>query len=235
MNMIPFFNLMLFFFVYSFIGWVCECIYCSVPQKQFVNRGFLTGPVCPVYGFGALLVLFLLRPFSAQPVMLFISGIVITSVLEYITSVILEKLFHMKWWDYSEHSLNINGRVCLLNSMLFGVMSVILVLFIHPRVGHLIKNMSLNTVLVVGSSLTTLLIVDLVVSICSILKLNGKLPEIHAAINGLVEKNRTLLESKLLHRRLLHAFPHLKSERYHGTIEQLRETIREMRLKKKEK
>lgn len=233
--MLLFFNLMLLFFAYSSIGWVCECIYCSVPQKQFVNRGFLTGPVCPVYGFGALLVLFLLRPFSAQPAMLFLSGIAVTSILEYITSVILQKLFNMKWWDYSDHPHNINGRVCLLNSMLFGVMSVILVLFIHPRIMHVIQSMSFSMVLVVGSSLTTLLVVDLIISVHSILKLNGKLPQIHAAINGLVEKNRTLLESKLLHRRLLHAFPHLKSERYHGAIEQLRETIREVRIKKKQK
>ena len=78
-----FFDFMLLFFAYSAIGWACECIYCSVPQKRFINRGFLTGPICPVYGFGALLVLFALEPLFAHPVAVFFGGVLLTSALEY--------------------------------------------------------------------------------------------------------------------------------------------------------
>lgn len=235
-----FFDFMLLFFAYSCIGWICECIYCSIPQKRFVNRGFLTGPICPVYGFGALLVLFLLDPLSDYPVAVFILGVLLTSILEYITSVILEALFHMKWWDYSNKKLNIHGRVCLLNSTLFGLLSIALVYVIHPPITHFIERLSMQTVLVVGSSLTTLLAVDVTLSVRSTLLLHGKLPEIHRLLSGFVEKNRNLMEknralfeSKFFQRRLLGAFPHLRSERYHGAVEKLREVIRERKTRQK--
>lgn len=235
-----FFDFMLLFFTYSCIGWICECIYCSVPQKRFVNRGFLTGPLCPVYGFGALLVLFLLEPLFDYPIAVFFLGILLTSVLEYITAVILESLFHMKWWDYSTKRFNIHGRVCLLNSILFGFLSIALVYVIHPPIIHIIEGLSMQTVLVLGSSLTTLLIVDLTLSIRSTLLLHGKLPEISKILSGIVEKNRVLmeknralLESKFFQRRLLGAFPHLHSERYRGAVEKLREIISEHKTQQK--
>ena len=127
-------DLFLYFILYSFLGWCCESVYCSVIQRKWVNRGFLNGPFCPVYGFGALLVLFLLRDVRHSFPALFLSGMVMTSVLEYITSVILEKLFHMHWWDYSHMRFNLNGRVCLLNSCEFGLLSVVVVMYIHPAV-----------------------------------------------------------------------------------------------------
>lgn len=104
----------LFFFIYSCMGWICECIYCSIPARKFINRGFLTGPLCPVYGFGALLVIWMLTPVSGDVGMLFIFGLLVTSALEYITSLLLEKLFHMKWWDYSTKHCNIHGARLLI-------------------------------------------------------------------------------------------------------------------------
>ena len=120
----------LYFFIYSFLGWVCECIYCGVPAKKFINRGFLAGPYCPIYGCGALAVIYTLTPFSDNVVILFGMGVIVTSALEYITSYMMEKLFHTKWWDYSKHPFNIHGRICLKNSILFGLMVFILVLWI---------------------------------------------------------------------------------------------------------
>ena len=107
----------LYFFIYSFLGWVCECIYCGVPAKKFINRGFLAGPYCPIYGCGALAVIYTLTPFSDNVVILFGMGVIVTSALEYITSYMMEKLFHTKWWDYSKHPFNIHGRICLKNSV----------------------------------------------------------------------------------------------------------------------
>ena len=127
----------LFFFTYSFLGWVCECIYCSIPAKKFINRGFLAGPYCPIYGCGALLVLYLLKPFLYQPLLLFIMGMIVTSFLEYFTSWIMELLFHTKWWDYTNYRFNIHGRVCLRNSFLFGIMSLVVCYIVHPSIIHI--------------------------------------------------------------------------------------------------
>lgn len=95
------------FFIYSFLGWICEIIYCSILDKKFQNRGFLYGPYCPIYGFGAMIILKVLIPFSAHPIFLFVMGMFVCSVLEYVTSYVMEKAFHLRWWDYSKHKFNI--------------------------------------------------------------------------------------------------------------------------------
>ena len=123
---------LLLFLCYSFLGWACETVYCSIGKRKFVNRGFLNGPLCPVYGFGALAVLYFLRPVSDNIPLLFVSGMVLTSVIEYITGYLLEKLFATKWWDYSSRRFNIHGRVCLRNSLMFGALSVVAVRVIDP-------------------------------------------------------------------------------------------------------
>lgn len=132
-------NILLFFFIYSFLGWLCECIYCSVPAHKFINRGFLAGPYCPIYGFGALAVIHMLDPFGYNAILLFLMGTIVTSVLEYITSWGMEVLFHTKWWDYSAHPCNLNGRICLKNSLLFGCMVLVVYYFIHPAIEHLVS------------------------------------------------------------------------------------------------
>ena len=83
----------LYFFIYSFLGWVCECIYCGIGARRFINRGFLEGPYCPIYGWGALIVLYALEPFKNNLVLLFFAGMILTSLLEYATSVVMEKCF----------------------------------------------------------------------------------------------------------------------------------------------
>lgn len=103
----------LFFYLYSFIGWACEELYCSIPAKRWVNRGFLKGPVCPIYGCGALMALFLLRPLYPWPLALFFGAVVASGVLEYFTGWAMEKLFHTRWWDYSHRRFHLQGRVCL--------------------------------------------------------------------------------------------------------------------------
>ena len=108
--------------VYSFIGWCGEMLYCSACQRRLCEkRGFLNGPLCPIYGHGALIVLFCLDGGCHSPILTFLLGGILTTMLEYLTSYTMEKLFHMRWWDYSQFKLQINGRVCLLNSTLFGL------------------------------------------------------------------------------------------------------------------
>ena len=131
-------KLIIYFFIYCMCGYVCEVVYCSVPAKRFVNRGFLYGPYLPIYGFGAISVILALEPFFDKPYLVFIFGMIVTSVLEYFTSWLLEKFFNTKLWDYSKHRININGRVCLLNSTLFAILCLVVVYVIQPAIADFV-------------------------------------------------------------------------------------------------
>ena len=117
----------LWLMIYSIIGWVYESTICSIGHRKLINRGFLNGPVCPIYGTGAVLVLLVLGRIQ-NPVLLFFAGALVTCSLEYLTSWLMEKLFHARWWDYSKRKFNIGGRVCLIGAVVFGAFSVVLVL-----------------------------------------------------------------------------------------------------------
>lgn len=179
----------LYFTAYSILGWACETFYCSVGNRKFVNRGFLNGPVCPVYGFGAVLVILLLQSTEKNLVALFLSGMMVTTVLEYLTSVLLEKLFHMKWWDYSQYKFQINGRVCLLNSLMFGGLSVILMRVLHPWISGLIARIPTSLLPWISLGILAIFAVDTVVTVRSILILKGKMQEIQKLLEEI--KTRT--------------------------------------------
>lgn len=185
-----FIDLFLYFVLYSFLGWCCESLYCSVIQKKWVNRGFLNGPFCPVYGFGALLVLFLLRNVRHSFLALFLSGMVVTSVLEYITSVILERLFHMHWWDYSHMRFNVNGRICLLNSCEFGLLSVLVVMYINPALRHLIDQIPGLWRGLLAAALLLILIADTVTTVHGLLVMKGRLDDLTARMAELRLKTK---------------------------------------------
>ena len=182
----------LLFFIYSFLGWVCETIYCSVGSRHFVNRGFLNGPLCPVYGFGALIVVFAMQPFSKNIVLTFLAGMILTSALEYITGWLLEMLFHLKLWDYSARFLNINVRFCLKNSLLFGVMAVVTVFWIHPHFSSRVTAVPAEWMILITGVLIGVLIADLVLTVYTILKMNGRLKQIQAVAEELYAKAESL-------------------------------------------
>ena len=121
----------LFFYLYSFIGWVWESAYVSVHQKRFVNRGFLKGPFLPIYGSGALCVLAAVLPVREDPVKTFLVGMLAATVLEYITGAFMERIFRIRYWDYTGKFLNVNGHVCLASALCWGVMSLILTRGVH--------------------------------------------------------------------------------------------------------
>lgn len=171
--------LFLYLIVYSFLGWMIETIYCSALQGHFVERGFLNGPVCPIYGFGALLTVSFLAPYTNNIIVVFILGMVSTSVLEYFTSYIMEKLFKMKWWDYSEHKFNIKGRVCLLNSSLFGILCVVLIEWIHPFVIILVSGIPNKILYILSVTLFVILLVDLILSVRSVLSLKENFEQLY--------------------------------------------------------
>lgn len=125
-------NLTIYYIIYSFIGWAYESILKSVEQKKLVNSGFLFGPFCPIYGIGVVIILVFLNWLKGNNVLLFITAFFILSLWEYLVGWSLEKLFNTKYWNYSEFKFNIKGRICLLASMAWAVLSVLLINSIHP-------------------------------------------------------------------------------------------------------
>lgn len=170
-----FLEIILYFFIYAFLGWISECIYCSIGHKKIINRGFLNGPVCPIYGFGALIVIFFLKRYENNIFELFLCGIIVTSILEYITGYLLEMFFKITWWDYSRKKFNIKGRVCLKNSLLFGAMSVVLIKVIHKSISSFILSIPTLFLIFLAINNLILLCIDLSFTILSMNNLKYKL------------------------------------------------------------
>jgi uncharacterized membrane protein len=183
----------LLFFIYSGIGYISEVIYCSARERKFVNRGFLYGPLCPIYGFGGLLVVFLLQPFSYSFPLLFLMAVLVTTILEYVGSWVLEKLFDMKWWDYSDYKLNINGRVCALNSVLFGLMGIIAVYWIHPLVLTMIENLKPLVQQSIASVLLIAFIIDVLFTLRSLIHFVDML----ARLSEVIQRARVSIDNTL--------------------------------------
>ena len=136
-----FINYFYYFLIYSFLGYIIEVIYVFILTKKINNRGFLYSPICPIYGFGALLIipLYYLKDYWY---LVFILGLIITSTLEYITSYLMEKLFKRRWWDYSDYFCNLNGRICFRNSLLFSFLVIFVIYILHPAVIYLVSRIS---------------------------------------------------------------------------------------------
>ncbi|WP_208293521.1 putative ABC transporter permease [Zophobihabitans entericus] len=178
-------KVILYFFLYSVIGWISEVIYCSVIDKKLVNRGFLFGPYCPIYGFGSLIILKLLLPIDLFPVLLFFSAIIACTLLEYVTSVVMEKLFNMRWWDYSSHKFNYQGRICVWNSFLFGIMGMVIVYVVHPFVSDIVEHFSQGPIELIGGAIILIMSVDFILSLFSVIRLSGRLKEVKVLFDKL--------------------------------------------------
>lgn len=126
------YNLFLYIIIYSFIGWCFEVLYAYKNQKKFVNRGFLNGPICPIYGVCSIVVISLLSYIHVNVFLLFIIATLLISLIEYVTSFVLEKIFKKRYWDYTDDPLNINGRICLHFSLGWGILAVLCVKMVHP-------------------------------------------------------------------------------------------------------
>jgi uncharacterized membrane protein len=143
--MVNFNDLLLFFTIYSFLGWAMETVFASINERKIINRGFLNGFVCPIYGFGAVLILqsskwvsrFFENSFTALIINILFAVILVTA-LEYVTGFLLEKIFNCKWWDYSHNALNLHGYICLQYSLLWGVLIFLLLQIVHPTISELV-------------------------------------------------------------------------------------------------
>ena len=169
------YEVLLSFFVYAFLGWCAEVAFAAVKTGKFVNRGFLNGPLCPIYGVGVVLVVLLLMPVHQNLVLLYVASTVLVTVLEGLTGFFMDKIFHHKWWDYTDQPLNIGGYVCLPFSLVWGVCCVLIVRVIHPVVGRGISALPVPLGIVFIVILEIALFADLGVTASSILKLNRQL------------------------------------------------------------
>lgn len=200
------------FIFYSMIGWIIEVLDQFYRKKRFINRGFLIGPYCPVHGIGALLMVLLLSGITDSYIILFFSTSLICTILEYITSFLLEKIFKARWWDYSCYKFNLNGRVCLQNSIFFGIAGVFIVKIANPFVvKFIIQNVpDLNVICLVLGIIFTL---DLFISFNVIVKFknitNILTKDSTEEISNRVKK--TLAKKSILFKRLINAFPNLKN------------------------
>lgn len=180
----------LYFFVYGFLGWCTEVIFAAFKQHRFVNRGFLNGPICPIYGVGVTLVIACLEAFQSNLLLLYISSVILVTVLEGITGWAMDKLFHNKWWDYSKLPFNIGGYVCLLFSLIWGVACVFIVYFVHPLIHQVLSLIPHTAGIALIAILGIALLSDIIVTTSAIVKFNQYLErlkhitdELHAISN----------------------------------------------------
>lgn len=212
--------LFLVFILYSFVGYLCEIVCSSIKQKKLVNRGFLCGPYCPIYGVGSLFILFLLLRFKEDPVVVFLLGAIITSALEYVTSFVLEKIFHNKWWDYSDEKFNIHGRIFLFNTLLFGFGSLVIIYTGNNIITQILSWLSPIAMKIVAYSLLVIFILDVIYSCMIAYNLRNRIiiceelkSEKLAKLPGMLEKiiRERVEKFKAYPKRLLEAFPNLKN------------------------
>lgn len=209
-----FLDLFLLFFIYSVLGWIVEVIDMFVIHKKLVNRGFLIGPYCPIYGFAAVIFILYLTQYKDNVITVFLLGTALCTIIEYLTSVLLEKLFNARWWDYKDYKFNLNGRICLVNCVLFGLLGVILIYAINPVVEKLIIAIPNNIILIITICCLIIFVVDTIFS-CSIvkrlkdtfknLKPIDNTPEIKEMVKDFLKTNH-----KWFQQRVMKAFPKLK-------------------------
>ena len=216
------------FFIYSFAGWLMEVIRVSKKEKKFVDRGFLIGPYCPIYGYGVLLITILLRKYTDDIIVTFFMSLIICGILEYLTSYLMEKIFKARWWDYSDRKFNINGRICLENLIPFGIGGCIIVYIINP---FLLGIIGFVPDIIMNILLTFLLIsyiTDLIVSLKIILNLKIVKKELKDNTDEISEKvKKIILRKSRLYRRLVNAFPRIKDNVKFYSWEEIKKKLEE--------
>ena len=183
-----FLEIIIYFITYSFLGWVMESIFRSISEKKIINTGFLKGPFCPIYGVGAIIMLLFLKRFSDNLVVLFVVSVVVLTIWEYLVGVLLEKLFHTKYWDYSNNKFNFQGRICLTNSIFWGILGVVFVKYIHPAIENLIEKIDVRILIFVYSILGIVILVDTISSIIKVKNIKVTLEKIEKLNNEIKEK-----------------------------------------------
>lgn len=215
-------NILVYFLIYSFMGWILESVLKTIVEKKFVNSGFLHGPFCPIYGIGAIIMYLGLGEFKGSPILVFTLGFLILSIWEYIVGWGLEKVFNTKYWDYSHNKFNIKGRVCLLNSLIWGILGVIFTYIVHPfieeKIDHIPQGITLYIIIIVY----TYLIIDAIISIIKVRNITIKVEKIKELGETIREKLEKLEELKKI-----------GEEAKQSNLESLQTIINDLKLKQK--
>ena len=171
-------ELIIYFTIYSFIGWLWECLISIIRDHKVINRGFLNGPYCPIYGCGALLFIALTK-ITDNPILIFFVGGLIACILEYITSYLMEKIFKARWWDYSNRKLNLNGRICFTGYIIFGI-GAVTILYLHPLLAQEIQTIKAKDIIAIA--IAAILILDILSTNQSFTRLNKILRDYQKAL-----------------------------------------------------
>lgn len=226
----------LLFMVYSILGWSMEVICKFIQYKRFINRGFLVGPYCPIYGYGALLITFLLEQYVNDPFVLFIMAILICGTLEYLTSFFMEKIYKARWWDYSQKKFNINGRVCLETIIPFGILGLLIMYILNPFFIENIEKIPNIWLNILFWLFLAVYILDNIISevvIRYVKKTEKRLGNELDNTEEITKRVKEVLQNKsVLHRRLVNAYPKLQAVKF--KIEEKKKEIKQKEEKLKQ-
>ena len=227
------------FIIYSFIGWLMEVTNCLWEKHRFINRGFLIGPICPIYGVGSVLLITLLTRYSDNLLRLFLHAIIICSLLEYFTSFIMEKIFHARWWDYSKKKYNLNGRICLNTMIPFGIFGTLIVGYANPFIySHLLL---INSTFINYLALLLLLafLLDFSISCGIIIKIGNTMKFVEKDATEQITKKvkKIITEQGKFYARLFNSFPDLinTKERLLALRDALNKELSKFDINKKKK
>lgn len=178
------FELLWFFFIYSVVGWMIETIYESLKQGLLVNRGFLLGCYCPIYGVGSWLIFFTLMRFKGEPLLLFVFGMILATALEYFVGWLMETTLKSKWWDYSDSKFSIKGRISLFTSLAWGLLCAVVVEYLHPLIEKMVSSFGYESGKRALVAVLAIMSFDLAVSLWAAIRLGNKI----AALAGIKER-----------------------------------------------
>lgn len=199
-----------YFIIYSFFGWVMESVLKTCIQKKPVNSGFLYGPFCPIYGFGAVFMFLFLQGFKDNIILLFVIAFFSLSLWEYVVGWLLEKIFHTKYWDYTQNKFNIKGRVCLMNSLFWGFLGVIFIKFMHPFIAEKIDLIPANILIFNVIMISIAMIIDTIVSVVKVSNIKSKLEKLKEITDTIKEKLEELDKKQVNKENLQNVIEELK-------------------------
>lgn len=247
------------FIIYALIGWTLEVVFHMFTKKKFINRGFLYGPLCPIYGVSAVFFIVFLTPIKNNSILIFIGGALVASIVEFITGYVMEMLFNAKWWDYTDEKFNIKGYICLRFSAIWGGIAVIFIKIINPRVSIITYAVISQFGEVIYNILLVALISDIVLTINSLItfkqvfvelqeilvetknnmdKLKGTINidsrvSIQDRINHLSDlRERLSSRVSMRHKTLLRAYPQISSKKFDTAIEDLKNRLEKINIMK---
>lgn len=243
MSFLEFQNLFYYFIIYSFLGWCLEVVYHIFTEKKFINRGFLHGPLCPIYGSCGALLAYFVKPVQHNYILVFLVGAVIASIVEYIAGYVLEHLFGARWWDYSQEKFNLKGYICLKFSLIWGFISIFILNIVQPRIEGFVASIPHTLFQAFFVVLMILFVADFCLTINDLITFKKLLGELNYIANGFKEnfkgmKKEFVEEARLnnlkkyensarrrlsrRHKNLLKAYPNITSERFNHVIKYIK-------------